>query len=177
MSRYTISKDQTVGYNKVDTQAPQSDGGGDKIDRVIDFVPDGVKGFTHAEIVDGRGAIIDGASRDRDVLIRSIKEVVDKLSIGSEGRPRSERAQFLQDVCRLFRLPTTIHEDTPANVEEVLQELEKPDSIKGTSGEPLLLRKTVPMGTNHQDAVAKASTESADDGRGSFSDEDAEGTE
>lgn len=102
------------------------------------YVPDGVDGFMHAEIVDGFGVIVDGEKRDKSTLIASIKDVLSKLP-KSGGSSRSARADFLSDVCRIFKLPTTIGTGDPANVESIVQDLEnKPDNLGGANGSIVL---------------------------------------
>lgn len=155
------------------TNAPINNSDGDLRDNgPVNYVPDGMDGLMHAEIVDGNGVIVDGAKRDKMSLISSIKDVLEKLP-RTGGTSRSARANFLSDMCRIFKLPTTIGSDDVIGVESVLADIEKlPDNVVGGTGEPLLRRQELVIGTGGKksnaiddsgDAMDEPATAASDD--------------
>lgn len=82
-----------------------------------------------AAIESGQGVILDGHERTRDDLIASIKEVLPRLD-GKPAGVNSPRGKFLTDVCRIFRLPTTISRADPIEEQQVEEDLSKlPDDL------------------------------------------------
>lgn len=120
--------------------------------------------FMHAEIVDGDGVIVDGPQRDRAVLIDSIKQVLEALSPGVKGVPKSARHRFLTDVCRIFKLATTIGQDDAITTQEVISDLENigPDLPFASSDEHLLSRKSTPITIDTDPNNVKRETNSSE---------------
>lgn len=120
-------------------QAPVADNSLDN------YEPEGMDGFFHAAIKDGAGVLIDGKQRNRDKLIESVEVVLDKLSSAPNGGVKAARGQFLTDVCRIFKLPTTIGTGDVVDRAAVIDDLKKlPESLVERSDE-VVNRTTQPF--------------------------------
>lgn len=121
------------------TQAPVVDSSLDNYD------PEGMDGFFHAAIKDGAGVLIDGEQRNRDKLIESVEAVLDKLSSAPNGGVKAARGQFLTDVCRIFKLPTTIGTGDAVDRAAVIDDLKNlPESLVEKNDE-VVSRTTQPF--------------------------------
>lgn len=108
-----------------------------------DFKPEGSEGFMHAEILAGEGTIVDGEKRDRTVLINSVREVLEKLRNSGPSGGKTARGRFLTDVCRIFKLPTTVGSADPVAEAQVLADLQHiPDEVTLPRGELLVSAKS-----------------------------------
>lgn len=113
----------------------------------IDFEPDGCEGFFHAAIKNGAGVLVDGEERNRDKLIESIEAVLNELGTNPNGGVKAARGQFLTDVCRIFKLPTTIGTGDAVDQASVLEDLRQlPETIVNGSDE-VITRTTKPVGS------------------------------
>jgi hypothetical protein len=112
----------------------------------IDFEPDGCEGFFHAAIKNGAGVLVDGEQRNRDKLIESIEAVLGKLGTDPNGGVKAARGQFLTDVCRIFKLPTTIGTGDVVDQASVIEDLRQlPETLVSGSDE-VITRTTKPVG-------------------------------
>lgn len=111
----------------------------------LHFDPEGFEGFFHAAIKDGAGVLIDGEQRNRDKLIESVEAVLAQLSSNPNGNVKAARGQFLTDVCRIFKLPTTIGTGDALDQASVIDDLKQiPEDIVGKS-EGVITRSTKPF--------------------------------
>lgn len=109
------------------------------------FDPEGFEGYFHAAIEDGAGVLIDGEQRNREKLIESVESVLAQLSTNPNGHVKAARGQFLTDVCRIFRLPTTIGNGDALDQASVIDDLKQiPEDIVGKS-EEVISRSTKPF--------------------------------
>jgi hypothetical protein len=130
-------------------------------DSLNDYDPEGMDGFFHAAIRDGAGVLIDGEQRNRDKLIESIEAVLDKLSSNPNGGVKAARGQFLTDVCRIFKLPTTIGTGDSVDRAAVIDDLKKlPESLVEKSDE-VVSRTTQPF--EPMEGIPSSSVPSYDD--------------
>lgn len=130
----------------------------------INFEPKGFEGFFHAAIKDGTGVFIDGEQRNRDKLIESVESVLDQLSTNPNGQIKAARGQFLTDVCRIFKLPTTIGTGDVLDQTSVIDDLKQiPEEIISKS-DGVITRTTKPFEplediSSHSKIVDKISSE------------------
>lgn len=114
-------------------------------DSLDNYDPEGMNGFFHAAIKDGAGVLIDGEQRNRDKLIESVEAVLDKLSSSPNGGVKAARGQFLTDVCRIFKLPTTIGTGDAVDRAAVIDDLKNlPESLVEKNDE-VVSRTTQPF--------------------------------
>lgn len=111
----------------------------------LNFEPDGMDDYFHAAIRDGAGVLVDGKQRNRDKLIESVESVLDKLSSNPGGGVKAARGQFLTDVCRIFKLPTTIGSGDVIDRAAVIDDLKNlPESLI-TNNDEVVSRTTQPF--------------------------------
>lgn len=111
----------------------------------FNFDPEGFEGFFHAAIKDGAGVLVDGEQRNRDKLIESVESVLSQLSSNPNGNVKAARGQFLTDVCRIFKLPTTIGTGDALDQASVIDDLKQiPEDIVGKS-DGVITRSTRPF--------------------------------
>lgn len=137
------------------TQIPAADSSLDN------YEPEGMDGFFHAAIKDGAGVLIDGEQRNRDKLIESVEAVLDKLSSAPNGGVKAARGQFLTDVCRIFKLPTTIGTGDAVDRAAVIDDLKNlPESLVEKNDE-VVSRTTQPF--EPMEEIASSSVPSDDE--------------
>lgn len=125
------------------------------------YDPEGMEGFFHAAIRDGAGVLVDGEQRNRDKLIESVEAVLDKLSANPNGGVKAARGQFLTDVCRIFKLPTTIGTGDAVDRAAVIDDLKNlPESLVEKNDE-VVSRTTQPF--EPMEEVASSSIPSDED--------------
>lgn len=129
---------------------------------IPDFCPDYAADYYHAEIKDGDGILVDGAQRKKDVLKRSVIDVLDKLnSAPQNGEIKSARQRFLTDCCRLFNFPTTIANGDSVDQAQVLSDIDNmPDNLGVPEGKSLLISERIDKtGSDHEDETQEEQPE------------------
>lgn len=144
-----------------DTQPEQKDTPKEKPERVMEWIPENMANYLHAEIHDGEGMFIDGPDRDLMALEDSARQVYAKLSaaVVVKGDISTPRSRFLTDYSRLFKKPYSVLIKEPVNDTLANEVLSGPTLSSAGEGKKAVLKKTVIDANTKQPDLARQKTD------------------